>query len=470
MDEQLDLVDIVVVGGGAAGVAAATVAARKGHSVVLLERSGQAGGNAVNAAVGTICGLAPVGQNSIALDGFAHEFAGELIKEQARFGESSVGTELTLSSKGLAFLPYRVPYFLKVSEKLLVAAKVLPRYFSMPVAVTFLKNGRVSITVHNGVTSTTVSSAAVIDCSGDAVVSKLAGLGVYQPQRQCDALIGQVSGSIFSQVDGSDKSDAMAKERMLSCFFGKEMQRLCSDGLITSSDLFGNIIREKASESQSRAGYSGAHAIPGLSLVPGSLRDGRCLLKLGAAAVSSTEEARRVQSLSLRDSFFSLVQDLRVNVPECRDITVDWLAPNVGERTGACGLGRSTLTGAHVREGRQLPDEVVKGFWPIEMWESQPLTSGNKASTERMVSRVTRSQQPNVELINGGSYSISADMLISSQQSNLFFAGRTISADDEGISSARVLGTAMASGEAAAVLASEYVTRSIRHYSIQHGA
>ena len=50
-------VELVVVGGGPAGVAAAETAARKGLSVLLIEKEGFLGGQAVGGLSATICGL-----------------------------------------------------------------------------------------------------------------------------------------------------------------------------------------------------------------------------------------------------------------------------------------------------------------------------------------------------------------------------------------------------------------------------
>ena len=71
--------DVLVVGGGAAGVAAAATAARRGLSVVLVERYGFCGGGAVAGLSGTVCGLYEASDRPDAAPrqvvfGFADEF------------------------------------------------------------------------------------------------------------------------------------------------------------------------------------------------------------------------------------------------------------------------------------------------------------------------------------------------------------------------------------------------------------
>ena len=76
---EVAAVDVSVVGGGAAGVAAAEAAARHGLSVLLIERYGFCGGNAVAGLSGTICGLYLSSERNInrpeqAVFGFAERF------------------------------------------------------------------------------------------------------------------------------------------------------------------------------------------------------------------------------------------------------------------------------------------------------------------------------------------------------------------------------------------------------------
>ena len=84
--------DVVVAGGGPAGLGAALAAARRGASVVLLERYGFLGGNFTAASVGTVCGLyldtgagfAPV------VGGIAEEFTDRLAADGAGVGSGAV--------------------------------------------------------------------------------------------------------------------------------------------------------------------------------------------------------------------------------------------------------------------------------------------------------------------------------------------------------------------------------------------
>ncbi len=74
--------DVAIAGGGPSGIAAAITAARKGLSVVLIERYGFFGGLATAGSVGTICGLYLHHPDRIeyVIEGFAKEISDALVE------------------------------------------------------------------------------------------------------------------------------------------------------------------------------------------------------------------------------------------------------------------------------------------------------------------------------------------------------------------------------------------------------
>jgi hypothetical protein len=83
---------------------------------------------------------------------------------------------------------------------------------------------------------------------------------------------------------------------------------------------------------------------------------------------------------------------------------------------------------------RKFNDGIAKGTWPVEYW-----SPGKKVEMQYFA--------------DGDFYHIPARSLQSEKYQNLFFAGRNISADETAIASARVMGTCMQTGSAAARLA-----------------
>ena len=179
--------DVVVVGAGSAGIAAAVTAARAGLHSILIEQASIPGGTATLAAVGTICGIAPVGDRTNQLEGFAREFTEQV--------ERYSGTSLAMSRQGLVYLPYEVPAFLRVAEESLGAAEVIP-WYSSRVTEAHYDGGRIQeLVVQHGVGVTRVSPRMVIDCSGNAIISRLAGLPLQEEStRQAAALVVRVRG------------------------------------------------------------------------------------------------------------------------------------------------------------------------------------------------------------------------------------------------------------------------------------
>jgi hypothetical protein len=111
---------------------------------------------------------------------------------------------------------------------------------------------------------------------------------------------------------------------------------------------------------------------------------------------------------------------------------VDAWPARVGIRETRRVRGCVGVSGADVRSGRRRDDEVAVSSWPIELWHDH---------------RRARFEVP------AGPCSIPLGALVSRTHPRLAMAGRCLAADHEALGALRVLGTALASGEAAGVAA-----------------
>jgi hypothetical protein len=109
----------------------------------------------------------------------------------------------------------------------------------------------------------------------------------------------------------------------------------------------------------------------------------------------------------------------------------DWPA-RVGIRETRRVQGRVVLEREDVLEGRRRDDEVALSSWPIELWEDH---------------RRARYEHP------AGPCSVPLGALVSRSHPSLGAAGRCLSASHEAHGALRVIGTALATGEAAGVAA-----------------
>ena len=132
------------------------------------------------------------------------------------------------------------------------------------------------------------------------------------------------------------------------------------------------------------------------------------------------------------------IEFLRENVAgfeECATPISDFI---VSRRAGRMIRGDHLLTGRDVLEARKFPDAVARCAWPIEQWD------------ETGRSRVRY-------LAASEHYEIPGRALRCATIRNLFMAGKTISADEDAIASARVMGCCLATGAAAGNLAAQWV-------------
>ena len=118
---------------------------------------------------------------------------------------------------------------------------------------------------------------------------------------------------------------------------------------------------------------------------------------------------------------------------ECRNYELDWICSLPGKRESARYIGDYILTQNDIMNAVDFPDAVGHGGWPLDDHDPAAMES----------------EYPSYQYFDTPSpYQIPYRSLYSRNISNLFFAGRNISATHMGISSTRVMGTCSVLGQA----------------------
>lgn len=397
---SLHTVDVIIIGAGPAGLAAAVSVARAGGSAFLIERSARLGGSATNARVGTVCGLSRCGHHlteapSFDNPGFASEFS-------MRVGNAS-GTSLIRNENGLSFLPYNPAAFESVANDYLQEVAQDVRVVTSACHVRVSKdpgNSGFSVDLPNHV----VSAKALVDCSGNLWAGETLGAKFITPDPY------QAGALVFELVNLPDLG-----ERELAFFLRKTVREGALEGSIPE-----------------RCSY--------VSIVPGSLRRSErgieAAFKLGTEAPTSDALMASIEEQA-RCDIEDLVSFMRSREQLLSSLQCSSIAPSLGVRSGRRGVGVATLTDEAVRKSVRCADGIAVGLWPIEQWKTP------------VKPEVTFPEE-------GDFYEIPVGTLCSVDVPGLYFAGRSISASELGIASARVIGTSLSTGFAAGRVALGY--------------
>ncbi len=393
--------DVAVIGAGAAGISAAIAAAESGASVVLVERYGFVGGLATSAMVGTICGLFyrnPSGPH-YAVRGFAREFAERLQKRSC--------TSPVMFSEGLHFLPYQPSAFHQQAILQLQQSGVSVMLHSHVCAVDVCFGKINALHIQAAGSMVTLSAESVVDCTGNAQLSMLANVArIEQAHYQ--------SGAFVFQVVGLPEMEPRALALNLIRWIKRGIQ---------SGDLEPQCER--------------------LSIIPGTVKNGMGLLKLGMSEPFDGTQACLTQyEMDARSRSVEIIDYLRANERELKGLMISAMATEVGVRTMSRSQGIQTLEEADILACAKPSDGVAIGAWPIELWG-------------------TAKKPEMTYFAEDDCYWISANTLVSKYLGNLFFAGRAISATERAIASARVIGTCFSTGYAVGMLAAEYASNGV---------
>lgn len=389
--------DIVIVGGGSAGVAAAVAAAKSGCKVTLVERLNYLGGKATAAEVGTICGLYAYSKNTPSeyiVKGFAREFAEEL-KQRSN-------TDPLHNINGLHYLPYHIEDYKQQCFDLLKKHKVEVLFDTEVISTQFDKGHIQSIIIKSEEKEFCIQFKAIIDCSGDSIISQLTKLPVIKSETY------QAAAQIFT-LEGIYETD----EAKLGMIMMREIQKGISSGELAS--------------------YCDR-----LSIVQGSIKNNRVSFKLGIP-VPVTYQNNNVEELKIKSQEIIelLVKFLKQHSNTFKTALLHHIADEVGIRVGIRPLGKYILKGEDVLHCKKFDHAIANASWPIESWGQDKRVNMKYFELENF-------------------YQIPAECLISLNCDNLFFAGRNISADDDAIASARVMGICFQTGYAAGKLSTGY--------------
>jgi hypothetical protein len=392
--------DVFVVGGGSAGLAAAVTASRAGAKTLLLERHGALGGMATASLVHSVCGLYLLTDNpepQLAHIGFPSEFGMRLVSSGAAKGPVRMGR--------LDVLPHSPPGFAAVCDSLVSESSGLSVQLHGECIGVRLQDGILRQAEFSCRDSRVqVRARAWIDASGDASLCKMAGLETRQADSgslQRPAFIFALHGVVVSELDDQGRIR-----------LALSVAAAVKEGWLDSGAL----------GTQVRATHRGSEVYITLDLAAGEHFN-----PTEPSQISELELVGRRLALEVF-SFFKSTQ------PAFKDAHLSAFPARIGIRESRRIRGRRLLTSEDVIMGTESMDAVALGTWPVESREKH---TGPKL-------RFPENNRPT---------QIPLGALHSADIPNLWAAGRCISCDHEAQAAIRVMGTCLASGQAAGAAA-----------------
>jgi hypothetical protein len=408
MTPIIDHTDIVIIGGGIAGVAAAIAAAQAGRKVVLVEKAPYLGGKATAAEVGTICGLYKydhLPQPGFIVNGFTRFFAQQL--------QAASQTQPLINEYHLAYLPYQVAHFKILCSQLLHQAGVTVLQWATVVGITEQHQSIQQVQVQTADSLLHYHTKAVADCSGESVAARFLSLPLIESDNY------QAAAQVFT-LSGINETN----ETRLSFIILKAIAKAIYNKTIP--DYFDRIY-----------------------LIPGSLHNSIVSFKIGIP-IPVTFTAGNLQLLQQTALHFitQMVEFLQTEVTVCQQAKLEHIADEIGIRTGVRTLGKYVLQSEDILAGRLFNDAIANGSWPIEIWQQNKRVSMQYFAKDSY-------------------YQVPARCLQSAHIHNLFVGGRCISATDDAIASARVMGICLQTGYAAGMLAAGHAQEIPLEQSVQ---
>jgi len=425
--------DVVVVGGGSAGVASACAAARNGARTILVDAGPMIGGELVS-------GIPVDGCVSSRGDWAVGGFTRELFDECDRMG-GYIGPVFDFRCLNVVCVDPEIMKIAVVNVVRRHKVKMLLYTFAEDVVV---DNGRVvGVVVLNKNQRTLLRANVVIDCSGDGDVACAAGAPFecgdaasdnLQPVTLVFRMVGVETRPLLQFVVDHPEHFGLAENPGMNMTKAEAARGLYDQGVakvFMVSD--GPLMKEAIARGEMYK--SSMVAVTPISIA-------RKEVSLNTTRIGRLD-ATRTDQLSqalpdLMDQVWMCANFMRKYVPGFENAVFSGLAPRIGIRETRRIVGEYVLTGDDIMEARKRSDGVAKGCHELDI---------HLADTGHVRSAIK----------DGGSYDIPLGCLIARDLSNVLVAGRCLSSTREAHSSARVMGTCMAMGDAAGTAAAMMV-------------
>jgi hypothetical protein len=396
--------DVAVVGGGCAGIAAALAASGSGAHTLLVEREDTLGGNVSQALVHTLCGLYLAAESGDALPanpGLPQRFAEALRSTGAAGDPERVGR--------VWVLPTDPPRVAATALALCAKAPGLELRLGCELVGVELASGAAGaqrLRVRSArAGERELAASVVVDASGDAAAAFLGGAATEMAGPKALQLPSYIFRLAGVETAAVDELQGFGRLRVTSAVAGA--------------------VRKGALP-------AGCESL----LVRPSFDAGRVYLTLNLPRPVAYAPLERECTDALREraraAAEQVVEYLRHTRPAFEKCRVDLWPERVGVRETRRVASRDPVRAEDVRSGRRREDEVALSSWPIELWQDH-----RRAHFEHPL----------------GPCSLPLGALVSRSHPRLAVAGRCLGADREALGALRVLGTALASGEAAGVAA-----------------
>ncbi len=393
--------DVMVAGGGSAGIAAALAASRTGARTLLVERSAQLGGTGANALVHTFCGLfhpdvshPPQWLNP----GIPTEIGEHLLTASGRNKPDLMGRVYVLRHEPAEFA--------RLAARLCAAEPALTLRTAADL-VSLRRDGDSWRFITSAEGQTTESTARhVVDTTGAAALAALCspeshvvaeGERLYRP-----ALVCRITG-LAGPLD--EHAPLQLAATLVRAVRSGDLPAAAMGAGFRQSPVRGDEVFMTLDLEAGGAAWNPLHQ---------------------AALEAVKQEAHALagaiwRHLTAHHPLFASSD--RIVMPE-----------QLGVRESGRWKGDHVLTAQELRESRRFEDEIALAGWPLEFRET---ARGPKF----------------VYFDKPEPAGIPARCLRTAEVPGMFFAGKCLSCDHEALASVRVMGTCLATGQAAGRLA-----------------